>query len=106
MIRMSLSVFGRGLVALADDDLAFLDRVKDRFDRWPGLFLPGFGFDLVERDVGGQTKPKDRLMSRPLFPGGELELVDLGDELVLGFLDVQNVLDRDDSFAPLCRAGG
>ena len=84
----------RDLVALADDDLALLDRVEDGLDAHPGAGLPGLRLRLVEGDVGDE-EDVGQADEQHLGPGREVQGVDLGREPLLGLLDVQDVRDAD-----------
>ena len=94
-----LDGLGRDLVALADDDLALLDRVEDGLDAHPGPLLAGLGLGLVVGDVGGEEEVGE-VDEQHLRPRGEVQAVDLGGEPLLGLLDVQDVVRPD---RPLAR---
>ncbi len=91
---------GAGLVALADDDPALLDRIGHGGDAGPGLRLPALRLDLVVGDVGRQ---EDLGQAREEGFGflGDLDLSDLLREPVLAFLEVQDIADLDRSFPVL-----
>ncbi len=86
-----------GLIPLADDHPAFLDRVKDGVDGRPGVRPPDFGFDPVEGDVG-REKDVGQADQEALAAGREVEDVDFGRQPVLGFLDFEDLVGLDRSF--------